>query len=101
MATTAPIDIGMLISKSPDVYHGRTVIAGTRIPVMIIAGIYKEGLTPEQIAEEKYLTLAQVYAALTYYHANQSAIEKEIEEERLDGIRLEAEWRKMRAEGRA
>lgn len=101
MATTAPMDIGMLISKSPDVYHGRTVISGTRLPVMIIAGMYKEGLTPEQIASEKHLTLAQVYASLTYYHANQSAIEKELEEERKDGERLEAEWRKMRAEGKA
>ena len=70
MAVTTSVDICTLISKSPEIWHGRPVIAGTRVTVMGIVSLYQEGLTPEQIADQKYLSLAQVYAALTYYHAN-------------------------------
>ncbi len=81
MAVNTSVDIGTLITKSPDIYHGRPVITGTRIPVMVIVGMYKEGLTPEQIASEKSLPLAQVYAALAYYHANRKEVEDAIAEE--------------------
>jgi uncharacterized protein (DUF433 family) len=38
---------------------------------------YPLGLTPEEIADRVgHLRLAQVYAALTYYHANREAIVK-------------------------
>ena len=39
--------------------------------VRTIAGRYKLGLTPEEIADEMGLNLAQVYATLAYYHLNQ------------------------------
>lgn len=44
-----------------------------------IVGWYKLGLGPEEIAEEiGHLTLAQVYAALAYYHANRDEIEQDM-----------------------
>ena len=74
--TTATVDIGTLIIRSPDVRGGRPRIVGTGVTVQRIVGWYKLGLSPEEIAEEfGHLTLAQVHAALAYYHANRQEIE--------------------------
>jgi uncharacterized protein (DUF433 family) len=73
------INIESLIAITSDVRQGRPCIAGTKITVHRIAIWYKQGYTPEQIADEyEHLNLAQVYAALTYYHANQAEIETEL-----------------------
>ncbi len=73
-------DIGQLIVSSPDIRGGRPRIAGTGVTVHRIVQWYKLGLSPEEIAEEiEHLTLAQVYAALAYYHANREEIEKDRE----------------------
>ena len=70
MAATI-VDIGTLIVRSPDICGGRPHIVATRITVGRIATLWKQGLTPEEIAGNwDYLNMAQVYAALTYYHAN-------------------------------
>jgi len=75
-------DIGVLITRSPDIRGGRPRIAGTGVTVRRIVGWYKMGLSPEEIAEEVgHLTLAQVYAALAYYHANRDEIEQDIAQE--------------------
>ena len=77
MATT--IDIGTLIVRTPDVRSGRPRIARTGVTVQRIARDYRSGLTPEEIARElPHLTLAQVFAALAYYHANREEIEADI-----------------------
>lgn len=82
MAVATSVDIGTLITKSPEMKSGRPVISGTGVMVMRIAGWYKLGLSPEEIAREiPHLTLAQVYAALAYYHANKEEIEAQIAEE--------------------
>ena len=39
-----------------------------------IAIMYKQGLSPEEINGELPLTLAQIYAALTYYHLNEEVL---------------------------
>jgi len=70
------VDIGSLIISSKDIHNGRPRIAGTGVTVQRVVGWYKLGLTAEEIADEiEHLTLAQVYAALTYYHANRDEIE--------------------------
>ena len=85
-------DIGTLIVRSPDVRGGRPRIAGTGVTVRRIVGWYKLGLTPEEIADQiVHLTLAQVYAALTYYHANSDEIEADIANEEAAAERLERE----------
>ena len=75
----ATVDIGTLIVSTPDIRSGRPRIAGTGVTVQRIVEWYKLGLSPEEIAEQVgHLTLAQVYAALTYYHANRKEIESAI-----------------------
>jgi len=50
------------------------------------------GHTPEEIGPGiGHLTLAQVYAALAYYHANRDEIEADIAQEEAEASRLEAE----------
>lgn len=74
-----PQDIGILIKSTPGIVGGRPRIDGTRIAVRTIAGWYKQGYNAEEIAEQyEHISLAQVYAALTYYHANQGEIEADL-----------------------
>jgi uncharacterized protein (DUF433 family) len=48
-----------------------TKVDGTGVTVMRIAGSYKIGRSPEKIsAQFGHLNLAQIHAALAYYHAN-------------------------------
>jgi uncharacterized protein (DUF433 family) len=73
------VDIGTLIVRSPNIRGGRPRIAGTGVTVQRIARDYKKGMTPEEIVTQiPHLTLAQVHAALAYYHANQEEIEEDI-----------------------
>ena len=67
-----------LIVKDPNLRSGRPVVAGTGTTVRAIAIMYKQGLTAEEITGELPLTLAQVYAALTYYHLHTGEIEADI-----------------------
>jgi len=49
---------------------------------MRVAGWYKMGLTPEEIAAQwGHVSLAQIHAALAYYHANTEEIEADMAEE--------------------
>ena len=75
----APTDIGTFIAQSPEIHGGRARIAGTGVTVCRIVMWYQLGLSPEQITERiGHLSLAQVYAALAYYHANREALDAEI-----------------------
>jgi uncharacterized protein (DUF433 family) len=73
------VDIGTLIERSPEIRNGRPCIAGTGVSVRRIAGWYNLGLTPEEIAAKiEHLSLTQIHAALTYYHANREEIDGDI-----------------------
>jgi uncharacterized protein (DUF433 family) len=73
------VDIGTLIERSPEIRRGRPCIAGTGVTVVRIAGWHNLGLTPEEIAAKiEHLTLAQIHAALAYYHANRNEIDSDI-----------------------
>lgn len=86
------IDIGTLIVRTPDVCRGRPRVAGTGVTVRRIIGWYRLGLSPEEIAERiGHLSLAQVHAALAYYHANQEEIEADISDEEAEADQLERE----------
>lgn len=73
-----PNTLESLIVFNPEIHHGRPVLAGTGVAVRTVAGHYKLGLTPEEIADEMSLELASVYAALAYYHLNRDEIEHDI-----------------------
>jgi len=73
------VDIGTLIERSPEIRKGRPCIAGTGVTVRRIAGCHNLGLTPEEIAAKiEHLTLAQIHAALAYYHATRDEIDIDI-----------------------
>ena len=92
MASATILDIGTLITRSPDIRGNRPRITGTGITVRRVVGWYKLGLTPEEIADRTGpLALSQVYAALAYYHANREEIETDIAAEELEAEGLERE----------
>jgi uncharacterized protein (DUF433 family) len=83
------VDIGSLITTSPDIQGGRPIIAGTGTSVRRIVALYKQGhSTDEIVADKDYLTLAQVHAALAYYYANQPVIDQDLAEEAAEYERL-------------
>lgn len=92
MPTT--VDIGTFISSSQKIHGGCPIIAGTGVTVRRVAADYKMGLSAEEIVKEiPHLTLAQVYAAFAYYHANQAEIEADLAFQETEAERLEAEYK--------
>jgi uncharacterized protein (DUF433 family) len=88
----ATVEIGSLIARTPGICGGRPRIAGTGVSVRRIVIWYKLGHTPEEITMRiPHLTLAQVHAALTYYHANREEIEADLAAEEQEARRLEQE----------
>ena len=67
------------IEKTPGVCGGRACIAGHRIRVQdIVVWHEKRGYSPDEIVDMfPGITLADVYAALTYYFDNRQEIEDE------------------------
>lgn len=83
-------DIGTFIVRTPEIRGGRPRIAGTGVTVRRVVGWYKLGLSPEDIADRiGHLSLAQVYTALSYYHANREEIEGDIAADEVETERLE------------
>lgn len=83
-------DIGTLINRNPQIHGGCPIIAGTGVTVRRIAIWYQQGYSAEEIADQiSHLTLAQVYAALAYYHANRDEIDADIAAEAAEAERLE------------
>ena len=77
-----PVDIGTLIDRDPAIRGGRPKIAGTGVTVRTIAGWHNQGWIPEEIADNyPHISLAQIHAALAYYHANKKEIDADIEAE--------------------
>lgn len=72
MAT--PTDIKYIVTD-PDIYGGRPIITGHRIAVIDVAVWTQQGMTPEQIAAEYPLTLAEIHAALAYYYDHQPELD--------------------------
>jgi uncharacterized protein (DUF433 family) len=89
MAVATTVDIGTLITRDPQIRGGRPIIAGTGTTVHRIVGWCKMGMDADEIVRQfPHLTLAQVYAALTYYHANREEIDADIAQEAEDYERI-------------
>ena len=71
------------IETTPGVLGGKPRIVGRRISVEDIV-VWRErlGKSVDEIATEYDLTLADVYAALTYYYDHQPEIDQRIREEK-------------------
>ena len=89
---TTPLTAGMAtqavirehIVSTPDTCGGKPRIAGSRIQVKHLAIMHeRQGMSPEEIVSEfPHLTLADVYAALAYYHDHREAMNAEIAADR-------------------
>lgn len=68
------------IVSTPDTCGGKPRVAGSRIQVKHLAIMHEQQkMSPEDIVSEfPHLTLADVYAALAYYHDHREAINAEI-----------------------
>ena len=67
---------------------GEPIIKGTRTPVRAVVEWWKFGATPEEIKENlPYLSLAQIFDALSYYDDNREEIEKYIAQNMPDSYR--------------
>ncbi len=84
MSAQATTNIGEMITSTPGIKRGSPHIAGTGVLVRTIVRWYKLGLSPEEIAADyPHLLLSQVYAALTYYHANRDEVEAHMQGRRI------------------
>ena len=82
MSSAAPIvDIGDLIWVDPE---GHACLRGRKLAVWRIVELSREPLTPEEIAIDvlglDIVSVAEVYAALAFYHANRALVDDEIAE---------------------
>ncbi len=56
------------ITKDPEVCGGKACVDGTRVRVLDLVCLMRQGLSPEEmLGAYPSLNLAQVYAALSYY----------------------------------
>lgn len=77
---TKPAVIHPHIERRHGVVGGEPVIVGTRFPVRSVVGyVLKFGMTPEELVRDfSFLTLAQVYDALSYYYDYKEQIDQDI-----------------------
>ena len=91
--TTLSVDVGSLITSSPKIRNGQPRLTGTGVTVQRVVRWYKLGLSPEEIADRiGHLSLAQVYAALAYYHANRHQLDADMKQEDRGADSLEEEY---------
>jgi len=68
------------IVKDESLLGGEPVIRGTKTPVRSIVEMWRMGIRPEEIPFHlPYLTLAQVFGALSYYAEHQEEVNHYIE----------------------
>jgi len=72
------------ITTEERILSGEPIIKGTRTPVRAIAELWRSGVAPEEIPTRlPHVTLAQVFAALSYYSEHQAEINGYIEQNRV------------------
>jgi len=98
--TEAQVDIGRLVTSTPGIKGGTPHVAGTGVTVRTIVRYYKLGMSPEGIAAEyPHLSLAQVYGALAYYHANRDEMDLHMAAEEAESDRIEQEHLRLHKSG--
>lgn len=69
------------IDTDPEVCGGKPRIAGTRIRVQDIVVWTEDGQSADEIVSGyPHLNLADVYAALAFYHDNRALIDRQLQE---------------------
>ncbi len=78
----ADVGLDSLIEARSDVRKRRPSIAETGVTIRRVAQWYWLGNSAEDIAHRiRHLSLAQVYAALAYYHANRDTVDADLSRE--------------------
>ena len=68
------------ITSVPNILSGEPIIKGTRTPVRSIVLKWRLGYSPEEMIQAMpYLTLAEVFEALSYYSDNSEEIDDYID----------------------
>ncbi|MBE9238128.1 DUF433 domain-containing protein [Anabaena aphanizomenioides LEGE 00250] len=68
------------VKRNPEILGGEPIITGTRTSIRAIVGLWRLGIMPEEIPNHlPYLTLAQVFDALSFYLDHQAEINDYIE----------------------
>ena len=78
-----------LITTNPKVRGGQPCIAGTslRVTDVVMASIFHDR-TPDNIASDYDLSLAQVHAALAYYYEHKAALDETLRQQVLKAREL-------------
>jgi uncharacterized protein (DUF433 family) len=72
-------------------HAGRLMVPGTRISLDVLVAAFKRGKTPEAIHEGyETVSLADVYAILTYYLRHRAEVEEYLAEQQLIGEEVRA-----------
>ena len=73
-----------LIGSDPNVRGGRPVVAGTGVCVsdIVIAMLFHQR-SPDELASDFALSLAQVHAALDYYYEHKPELDEELRQRRV------------------
>jgi len=94
------------ISSDPGICGGKPCIAGTRIRVWDIHALHElRGWSPAEIVLQfPQLTIADVYAALAYYHDHRAEIDREMRAadefaEQLEAISGPTAFKKLQSQG--
>ena len=92
MATAPRLEYGH-ITHDPKVRAGKACIDGTRIAVVDIVALLKQGYPPEEMLDhyQRPLTLAQVHSALAYYYDHEDEVDAYFAASREAAAELEAE----------
>ena len=70
------------IDISEGICSGRPRVSGTRLRVSRIVLLSEQGRSPDEIITDyPQLSLADVYAALAFYHDNREAIDEQIRDD--------------------
>lgn len=94
------VDIGTLITSTPEIRGGRPCIAGTGTSVQYVSILYNRSRNVEELlAALAHLEPKLIFAALTYYFANRDAIEAQVDEDEREGLRLGEEDRLRKLAG--
>ena len=73
------------IATDEAILSGEPIIKNTRTPVRAIVELYRLGITPEEIPTHlPHLTLAQVFAALSFYSDHTEEINQYILKNRVE-----------------
>ena len=91
--STATVEIGSLLIRDPRLREGRPCLARTQVTVHTIAALFMSGASPDEILIDfPQLDVPRIYAALTYYLANQAEVKADLERDRIWGAAMAAEF---------